>query len=123
VGNPQHSDLSTFLENTAMSNTISNSGSTNKAFGDFGDPGLPGGSGDKWGGWMSKHAQAFDAGVSDLKAKLDEAFAALKADPGSPILLGKYQSALSEYNMYRMLQSNSTKSLTDQSKSVIRNLA
>jgi len=25
--------------------------------------------------------------------------------------------------MYRMLQSNSTKSLTDQSKSVIRNLA
>lgn len=106
-----------------MSNTINNSGSPINAYGDFGDPGLPGGDGSNWGGWMSEHAQAFDAGVSDLKAKLDEAFAELKADPGNPILLGKYQSALSEYNMYRMLQSNSTKSLTDQSKSVIRNLA
>ncbi|MGE6332991.1 EscF/YscF/HrpA family type III secretion system needle major subunit [Stenotrophomonas sp. NPDC077659] len=107
-----------------MSTLVTNTtGSTINAHGDFGDPGLPGGSGANWGGWMSKHAQAFDTGVSDLKAKLDDAFAELKKDPGSPILLGAYQSALSEYNMYRMLQSNSTKSLTDQSKSVIRNLA
>ncbi|NIJ70763.1 EscF/YscF/HrpA family type III secretion system needle major subunit [Xanthomonas sp. 60] len=72
---------------------------------------------------MSNHSNQFDKGVNDLKAKLEAAFAALSQDASSPELLAKYQSALSEYNMYRMLQSNSTKSLTDQSKSVVRNLA
>lgn len=90
---------------------------------DFGDIGSGAGNGANWGGWMSDHANAFNSGVEDLKAKLNAAFAKLQGDPGSPTALGEYQSALSEYNMYRMLQSNSTKSLTDQSKSVIRNLA
>ncbi len=72
---------------------------------------------------MSQHSQAFDAGVNNLKAKLKDAFDQLKNNPGDPDKLAQYQSALSEYNMYRMLQSNSTKSLTDQSKAVIRNLA
>ncbi|MBD7954563.1 EscF/YscF/HrpA family type III secretion system needle major subunit [Stenotrophomonas sp. Sa5BUN4] len=72
---------------------------------------------------MSNHSRSFNAGVNDLKALLDKAFTELAAKPSSPELLATYQSALSEYNMYRMLQSNSTKSLTDQSKSVIRNLA
>lgn len=89
---------------------------------DWGDPSAIGNPG-AWEGWMHKHSAAFDSGVNALKRKLEEAFDALKADPGNPIYLGAYQSALSEYNMYRMLQSNSTKSLTDQSKSVIRNLA
>lgn len=89
----------------------------------WGDPADPGGDPAKWGGWMSKHSESFDAGVNNLKAKLDNAFKELADDPSSPKLLAAYQSALSEYNMYRMLQSNSTKSLTDQSKSVIRNLA
>jgi type III secretion protein F len=93
------------------------------AISDWGDPSTPGGDADKWSGWMSEHADAFNDGVNDLKAKLEESFAELEGDPGNPIYLGKYQSALSEYNMYRMLQSNSTKSLTDQSKAVIRNLA
>lgn len=89
----------------------------------WGDPAVGGGNGAKWAGWMSQHSQAFDAGVNDLKAKLTVAFNDLKDNPGDPDKLAQYQSALSEYNMYRMLQSNSTKSLTDQSKAVIRNLA
>ena len=88
----------------------------------WGDPSA-GGDPTQWDGWMWDHSRQFDAGVNDLKAALDKAFAELAQDPGKPQLLAQYQSALSEYNMYRMLQSNSTKSLTDQSKSVIRNLA
>lgn len=89
----------------------------------WGDPPADGGAAANWGGWMSDHSNQFDVGVNDLKAKLEDAFSALSKDPSKPELLAAYQSALSEYNMYRMLQSNSTKSLTDQSKSVIRNLA
>lgn len=88
-------------------------------WGDKGD----GGDANKWDGWMTNHSRSFNDGVNDLKALLDTAFTELAAKPSSPELLATYQSALSEYNMYRMLQSNSTKSLTDQSKSVIRNLA
>lgn len=89
----------------------------------WGDPPEAGGDGSRWDGWMTNHSRSFNKGVNDLKALLDTAFDALAAKPSSPELLANYQSALSEYNMYRMLQSNSTKSLTDQSKSVIRNLA
>lgn len=89
---------------------------------DWGDP-PDGPVNGPWEGWMSNHAGAFDEGVQALKQAMEEAFAALKEDPGSPVLLGEYQAKLAEYNMYRMLQSNSTKSLTDQSKTVIRNLA
>jgi len=89
----------------------------------WGDPPDASGDASRWDGWMSNHSKAFDAGVNDLKAKLEEAFKALRANASDPAKLADYQSALSEYNMYRMLQSNSTKSLTDQSKAVIRNLA
>lgn len=89
----------------------------------WGDPSDGTGSGAAWDGWMSNHSNQFNSGVNDLKAKLEAAFADLSHDPSSPEMLAQYQSALSEYNMYRMLQSNSTKSLTDQSKSVVRNLA
>jgi len=88
----------------------------------WGDPG-EGGNAESWAGWMSQHSAAFDVGVQDLKQKLSEAFDELKANPTAPETLAAYQSALAEYNMYRMLQSNSTKGLTDQSKAVIRNLA
>jgi len=104
-----------------MSNTANN---TNAAgISGWGDPSNPVGDADAWAGWMGNHSKEFDTGVNNLKAKLEDAFDTLKGDPGNPVYLGAYQSALSEYNMYRMLQSNSTKSLTDQSKSVIRNLA
>lgn len=91
----------------------------------WGDPPGPGGDGDKWDGWMSNHSGMFDLGVNNLKAAMQDALKELGEDGNAsdPAMLAKYQAALSEYNMYRMLQSNSTKSLTDQSKSVIRNLA
>lgn len=88
------------------------------------DPG-DGGDGNKWKGWMSNHSGMFDEGVNHLKARMSEILKELGEDGNAsdPAMLANYQAALSEYNMYRMLQSNSTKSLSDQSKSVIRNLA
>lgn len=88
------------------------------------DPGN-GGDADQWKGWMSNHSGMFDLGVNDLKAKMQAILKELGEDGNAsdPAMLANYQAALSEYNMYRMLQSNSTKSLSDQSKSVIRNLA
>ncbi len=90
---------------------------------EWGDPGSSAGDAANWDGWMSHHSNQFNAGVDDLKKKLEAAFSELASDPSSPEKLAQYQSALSEYNMYRMLQSNSTKNLSDQSKSVVRNLA
>ncbi|WP_349999423.1 type III secretion system needle filament subunit SctF [Stenotrophomonas lacuserhaii] len=89
----------------------------------WGDLPDPGGDGSQWDGWISNHYKYFDKGVNDLKDALAKAFEALSKSPSDPTKLADYQSALSEYNMYRMLQSNSTKSLSDQSKAVIRNLA
>lgn len=88
------------------------------------DPG-PGGNPALWKGWMTNHSLMFDNGVTDLKAKMEAVLKQLgeAGKSSDPKLLAEYQAALSEYNMYRMLQSNSTKSLSDQSKSVIRNLA
>ena len=76
----------------------------------------------KWNGWLNNHSVSFDAGVLDLKDKLNDAFAALQLDPSQPDLLAKYQTALQEYNMYRMMQSNSSKNLADMQKQNIRNL-
>lgn len=89
------------------------------------DPGDGTGNSDQWKGWMSNHSKMFDDGVNDLKTRMEEIMKELGDDgnASNPAMLAQYQAALSEYNMYRMLQSNSTKSLSDQSKSVIRNLA
>jgi type III secretion protein F len=84
--------------------------------------GGPIGNGDNWNGWLDQHSESFDAGVLDLKGKLDSAFAALQLDPSQPALLAQYQTALQEYNMYRMMQSNSSKNLADMQKQNIRNL-
>jgi type III secretion protein F len=75
-----------------------------------------------WSGWLNDHSESFDSGVKDLKAKLDVAFAELELNPSQPNLLAKYQTALQEYNMYRMMQSNSSKNLADMQKQNIRNL-
>jgi len=89
----------------------------------WGDIGDGSGNADNWNGWLTGHSKAFDAGVQNLKKALDKAFTDLSGAPDSPMALAAYQSALAQYNMYRMLQSNSVKSIGDQSKSVIRNLA
>ena len=81
-----------------------------------------GGIGDNWKGWLSEHSKGFDAGVLDLKKKLDEAYQQLLGDPSNPTFLMDYQQALSAYNMYRMTQSNSVKNLADMQKQNARNL-
>ena len=89
----------------------------------WGDPPSASGDASKWDGWLTAHSKVFDTGVDNLKAKLEKALKALSDKPDDPKALADYQTALAQYNMYRMLQSNSVKSLGDQSKSVIRNLA
>ena len=75
-----------------------------------------------WDGWMTEHGNSFNSGVKYLLAELDKAQAELSKDPGNPELLAKYQNMLNEYTMFRMLQSNSSKSLGDMQKSTIRNI-
>jgi type III secretion protein F len=90
----------------------------------------PGGVPGRWNGWLSEHSNRFDQGVLDLKAELDKAYKELvgdgtpenPGDPSNPTKLMKYQQALSEYNMYRMTQSNSVKNLSDMQKQNARNL-
>jgi type III secretion protein F len=89
----------------------------------------PGGDADRWHGWLDTHSQMFDQGVIDLKKKLDAAYTELvgdgspeSGDPSNPQKLMNYQTALSEYNMYRMTQSNSVKNLSDMQKQNARNL-
>lgn len=85
------------------------------------DPSI-GGDGKNWEGSLSKHSRQFDAGVNDLKARMNEALDNLQKNPSNAAALSDYQAALSEYNMYRMLQSNSSKNLADMMKGNIRNL-
>lgn len=94
-----------------------------------GGPQAPG-DGSAWDGWLDQHSSRFDGGVLDLKAKLDKAFNDLAGDgtpanpgdPSNPAKLAAYQTALAEYNMFRMLQSNSSKNLADMQKQNARNL-
>ena len=76
-----------------------------------------------WDGWLDQHSKEFNDGVNTLKTALEEAFEALKKAPSDPTALASYQTKLSEYNMYRMLQSNSSKTLADMQKQNIRNIA
>jgi type III secretion protein F len=80
------------------------------------------GTGD-WAGWLDQHSKAFNAGVDSLKTALQAAFDELSKNPSNPKALADYQTKLSEYNMYRMLQSNSSKTLADMQKQNIRNIA
>jgi type III secretion protein F len=94
------------------------------------DGGPQGSNGSNWNGWLDMHSEKFDGGVADLKAKLDQAFLDLAGDgtaqnpgdPSNPAKLAAYQTALSEYNLYRMLQSNSAKNLADMQKQNARNI-
>lgn len=84
------------------------------------DIGVPPGN---WDGWLDQHSKDFNDGVDKLKTELADAFEALKKNPSDPAALASYQTKLSEYNMYRMLQSNSSKTLSDMQKQNIRNIA
>ena len=85
--------------------------------------GDPEGVSSNWNGWLDVHSENFDGPVADLRADLNEAFDALTLDPSNPAKLARYQTALSEYNLYRMLQSNSSKNLADMQKQNARTLS
>jgi type III secretion protein F len=83
-----------------------------------GGPEAPG----NWDGWLSKHSEQFDQGVAALKDRLTKALEALDSDPSNATYLAEYQEKLSQYNLYRMLQSNSVKSLKDTLSNNVRNV-
>ncbi|HEY4144859.1 EscF/YscF/HrpA family type III secretion system needle major subunit [Pinirhizobacter sp.] len=75
-----------------------------------------------WNGWLTEHSRQFDSGVSNLKGALTDALDKLDNDPSNATYLADYQEKLSQYNLYRMLQSNSVKSLKDTLSNNVRNV-
>jgi len=75
-----------------------------------------------WEGWLTMHSRQFDDGVDALKDALSVALGKIDSDPSNAQYLADYQEKLSQYNLYRMLQSNSVKSLKDTLSSNVRNV-
>lgn len=75
-----------------------------------------------FGGYLVEKSASFDKGVVDMNRELDATLIELTKDPSNPMLLAKYQSLLSEYTLYRNLQSNVTKTLKETSMNTIRNM-
>lgn len=73
------------------------------------------------GGYLVKTAASFDNGVKEMNIALDNILGELTKDPSNPVLLAKYQSLLSEYTLYRNLQSNVIKALKDVDNNIISN--
>lgn len=73
------------------------------------------------GGYLVKTSASFDKGVQAMNRKLDATLAKLTKDPSNPELLARYQSLLSEYTLYRNLQSNVIKTLKDVDNNIISN--
>ncbi|UTH74115.1 type III secretion system needle complex protein [Chromobacterium sp. IIBBL 290-4] len=59
--------------------------------------------------------------TTGLQGKVDSALTALKNAPSDPQKLAEYQSALSEYNLYRNAQSNVVKAFKDIDAAIIQN--
>ncbi|EBH9036450.1 TPA: type III secretion system needle complex protein [Salmonella enterica] len=74
-----------------------------------------------WSGYLDEVSATFDKGVDDLQAQVTQALTDLAAKPSDPALLAKYQSKLSEYNLYRNAQSNTVKVFKDIDAAIIQN--
>ncbi|HGJ5877219.1 MAG TPA: type III secretion system needle filament subunit SctF [Arsenophonus sp.] len=72
-------------------------------------------------GYLTIQSGLFDAGVAAMNIALTKALGELTKDPSNPVLLAKYQSLLSEYTLYRNLQSNVIKTLKDVDNNIISN--
>lgn len=72
-------------------------------------------------GYLTIQSRLFDAGVATMNIALTKALDELTKDPSNPVLLAKYQSLLSEYTLYRNLQSNVIKTLKDVDNNIISN--
>lgn len=74
-----------------------------------------------WSGYLDGVSNQFDTGVSDLQGQITTALEKLSEKPSDPELLAKYQSKLSEYNLYRNAQSNTVKVFKDIDAAIIQN--
>ncbi|EAB2010819.1 TPA_asm: type III secretion system needle complex protein [Salmonella enterica subsp. salamae serovar 42:z:1,5] len=74
-----------------------------------------------WSGYLDKISAKYDAGVQDLQQQVTTALDELAKTPSDPALLAKYQSKLSEYNLYRNAQSNTVKVFKDIDAAIIQN--
>lgn len=72
-------------------------------------------------GYLIKKSQGFDVGVISMNQALEKTLSELTRDPSNPVLLARYQSLLSEYTLYRNLQSNVIKTLKDVDNNIISN--
>lgn len=74
-----------------------------------------------WLGYIMTVSNQFDTGVGDLNKQVDDALKNLSTNPSDPSYLAAYQSALSEYTLYRNAQSNVVKAYKDLDSSIIQN--
>ena len=66
-------------------------------------------------------SKQFDQGVDDLNQQVEKALEVLATNPSDPKFLAEYQSALSEYTLYRNAQSNVVKAYKDLDSAIIQN--
>ena len=72
-------------------------------------------------GFLSSVSIQFNKGVGDLNKNVKDALDKLKVNPSDPELLANYQSALSEYTLYRQAQSSVVKAYKDVGAGIIAN--
>lgn len=72
-------------------------------------------------GFLMDVSEEFRAGSKSTNAALKAALAALKNNPSDPALLAEYQSALSQYTLYRSAQSAIVKAYKDVGAGIIAN--
>ena len=74
-----------------------------------------------WNGYIMDISKQFDQGVDDLNQQVEKALEDLATNPSDPKFLAEYQSALSEYTLYRNAQSNVVKAYKDLDSAIIQN--
>lgn len=72
-------------------------------------------------GFITGESEAMVNGVKESKDQLEEVKKKLRENPSDPSVLAAYQSALSEYNLFRNAQSNMVKAYKDIGSSIITN--
>lgn len=72
-------------------------------------------------GFLTGEAKEMIEGVKQAKEQLERVKKELKENPSDPSVLAGYQTALSEYNLYRNAQSNMIKAYKDIGAAIITN--
>ncbi|KOC91612.1 type III secretion system needle filament subunit SctF [Winslowiella iniecta] len=77
--------------------------------------------GDAWNGYLTNLSGEFNEKVISLNKEVQEALDKLTGDSSDPVILAKYQSLASDYQVYRQTQSGVVKSYKDVATSIIAN--